>query len=384
MMHFDFRTYFRMLRLALRERDPRGRRLALFATLFLIPVVSTLHAVCFLLDRILFPKLGRVEVKAPVFIIGHARGGTTLMHRLMVSDGDRFSYFLAYEMFFPSLLEKKLIRLLGRIDRRVLGSRIERALTAREDRTLAATRDVHDTGLSSPEEDDFVLTFSCASGLWIVFFPYLRELDFYHVDERPPRRRRRLLRFYRDCVRRQLYLNGPHKIHCSKNPTFSGRVESLIETFPDARFVLLVRDPREAIPSLLKMLQGSYHRIGWGDERVRESLEILAEMSLHTYRYPFEVLHRHPETRWAIVDYRDLVASPKRAVQEVYAKLGIEMTPAFAAVLEEREKRARAHATSHRYSLDEFGIDPDRLRAELPELFDRFGWDREDAGKREV
>jgi len=384
MMYFDFQTYFRMLRLALRERDPKGRRLALFATLFLIPVVSTLHAVCFLLDRILFPKLGRVEVKAPVFIIGHARGGTTLFHRLMTSDGDRFSYFLAYELFFPSLLEKKLIRLLGRIDRRLLGSRIERALTAREDRTLAATRDVHYTGLSSPEEDDFVLTFSCASGMWIVFFPYLRELDFYHVDERPPRRRRRLMRFYRECVRRQLYLNGPHKTHCSKNPTFSGRVESLIETFPDARFVLLVRDPREAIPSLMKMLQGSYRRIGWRDERARESMEILAQQSLHTYRYPFEVLQRHPETRWAIVDYRDLVASPKRAVEDVYAKLGIEMTPAFAAVLEEGEKRARSHETAHRYSLGEFGIDPDQLQSELSDLFDRFGWDREDAGRREA
>jgi hypothetical protein len=384
MMYFDFRTYFRMLRLALRERDPRGRRLALFATLFLVPVVSTVHAICFLLDRILFPKLWAVEVKAPVFIIGHARGGTTLMHRLMAGDGDRFSYFLAYEMFFPSLLEKKLIRLLGRIDRRYLGSRIERALTAREDQTLAATRDVHYTGLFSPEEDDFVLTFSCASGMWIVFFPYLRELDFYYVDERPQRRRRRLMRFYRECVRRQLYLNGLDKTHLSKNPTFSGRVESLIEMFPDARFVLLVRDPREAIPSLMKMLKQSYRRVGWRDERTRESLEILARQSLHTYRYPLQVLQRHPETRWAMVDYRDLVASPKRAVEAAYAELGIEMTPAFAAALEDREKQARAHETAHRYSLEEFGIDVDQLRAELAELFDRFGWDREEVGRREA
>ncbi len=54
-------------------------------------------------------------------------------------------------------------------------------------------------------------------------------LDFYYVDERPKRERNRLLGFYEECVKRQLYLNGPEKIHLSKNPTFSGRVESSIE-----------------------------------------------------------------------------------------------------------------------------------------------------------
>ena len=132
--------------------------MALFATLVVIPVAASIHAVCFLLDNLLFPGLRRQKVEAPVFIVGHARSGTTLMQRLMTSDRERFSYFLAYEMFFPSLLEKKLIRLLGRIDRRFLGGRIEGALRAQEDETLARTRDMHETGLFSPEEDDFVLT----------------------------------------------------------------------------------------------------------------------------------------------------------------------------------------------------------------------------------
>ena len=90
------------------------------------------------------------------------------------------------------------------------------------------------------------------------------ELDFYYVDERSPRARRRLMRFYKECVRRQLYLNGPAGSHLSKNPTFSGRVESLIETFPDARIVVLMRDPRETIPSLLKLLQTDVARRGLG------------------------------------------------------------------------------------------------------------------------
>jgi len=376
MMYLDLPTYWRMVRLALRERDPRGRRITRLAVFLFIPVAWTVHAVCFALDRLLFPGLRKVEVKEPVFLIGHARSGTTLLHRLMTSDRNRFSCFLAYEMFFPPLLEKKLIRLLGRIDRRFLGSRIRRSLTSREDRTLAKTRDIHPTGLWSPEEDDFVLTCSCASGFWIAMFPYMDKLDFYYVDQRPERRRRRLMGFYRECVRRQLYLNGADRTHCSKNPTFSGRVESLLETFPDARFVVLMRDPREAIPSLLKLMLSSWRAVGWRRERTQQSLEILARQSIHTYLYPFEVLQRHPETRWTVVDYRNLVADPKAAVEEVYRDLGLEMTPEFAAVLEQEGKRARAHKTSHRYGLEEFGLTAAQLEEEMHDLFERFGWER--------
>jgi hypothetical protein len=376
-MHFNFRNYLTMLRLAFQQRNPRSRRLALLSTLVVIPIVATIHAIGFLLDNLLFPGLHRQKVTAPVFLIGHARSGTTLMHHLMASDSERFSCFLAYEMFFPSLLEKKLIRLLGHIDRRLLGGRIERLLVAQEDEILAEGRDMHQTGLFSPEEDDFVLTFSCASGFWMVLFPYMRELNFYDVDQQPDRQRKRLMGFYRDCVRRQLQLNGSGKTHISKNPTFCGRVESLIQEFPDARFVIMLRDPREAIPSLLKMMKKTWRGLGWDEARIHESLEMLTKYSIHSYHYPLEVLEQHPETKWTVVHYRELVAGPKRTVEDVYRALDLDMTPAHAALLDEQEKRSREHETSHSYDLEEFGIDSKVLKEQLAPLFERFGWDRD-------
>jgi len=68
------------------------------------------------------------------------------------------------------------------------------------------------------------------------------------------------MNFYKECVRRQLYMNGGERIHLSKNPTFCGRVESLLEVFPDARFVVLYRNPQETIPSLLKLMKFSWKR----------------------------------------------------------------------------------------------------------------------------
>jgi hypothetical protein len=377
--YFDFATWGKMVRLALRERGRRRRKL-LVRLLVTVPAVAAFHAVCFFLDGILFPGLHRVRVRTPVFVLGHARSGTTLVHRLMSRDGERFSSFKLYECYFPSLLQKKLIRWGARVDAR-LGGRLAKRVAAWEERRYAKIRDVHAMGLATPEEDDIVFYWSCASGMWITELPYLGEIDFYWVDRRSPRQRRRLMRFYADCVRRQLYLNGRDKIHLSKNPVFAGRVETLIEAFPDARIVVPMRNPYETIPSLLKLMKVSWGLMRWPEARMERSLRILAEQSFHTYRYPLEVVARHPETASAVVDYRDLTAEPRQTIERAYEALGFEVTAQFRDVLLEEEKRAKRHETGHKYSLAEFGLEGDAIRADLADLFARFEWDAARTGE---
>ena len=158
--YFDFKQYFRMLRLSFQEQNPKGRRQLYFMLLLVIPLMSSFTAICFFLDGILFPRLWRVRVKEPVFIVGHARSGTTLMHRIMARDGERFSAFMLYELFFPSLLQKKIIRFLAAADRILLGGWLERRIRAWEDRKFGKTQDIHKMGLTLFEEDDFILTLS--------------------------------------------------------------------------------------------------------------------------------------------------------------------------------------------------------------------------------
>jgi len=375
LFYFDFATWRRMLRLAWNERNPRNRRKLLFSLLVVVPLVASADAVCFALDPILFPSLRRTEVAAPVFILGHARSGTTLLHRLMSQDAERFSAFRLYELFLPSLLQKRIVRALGAFDRRRLGGAIDRRVRAWEERRFGKTRHAHPMSLFEPEEDDGVLTYSCASGAWIVRLPYLGDLDFYHVDGLPERERRRLMDFYRECVRRQLLLNGAHKTHLSKNPIFAGRVESLLETFPDARIVVPFRHPYETIPSLLELMRLAWRLRRWSDSEMHRSLRVLAEQSFHTYRYPLEVLGRHPETPQAIVDYAELVAEPKKVVGRVYAELGLEMTAGYERRLAAEQETARRHETTHRYSLEQFGLEAGEIQARLGDLFERFHWE---------
>lgn len=372
MMYFSLHFYRKMLQLAVAETGG-GRRMARIAVFVVIPLIALIHWIFYLLDN-LAPSLWRAKIEKPIFVIGHARSGTTLFHRLMLEDQGRYSFFRAYEMAFPSLIQKKLIRLLGRIDARFLGSAIEKKLIATEDVKLEKTRDVHHTGLFAPEEDDFCQAFSCASGFWIVLFPYMDQLDFYYWDQWPAARRKRAMRGYHRTIRRQMALATGTPVHLSKNPTFNGRVEALIEEFPDARFVVCMRDPREAIPSLMKMMKQGWQRMGWGDDKMEASIDQLIEQSFHTYRYPREVFARHPETTWCEVDYRELMSDPRAAVEKVYDALGMEMSDPLREALGHAERKRGTHQTSHTYGLEEFGLSDEKVRAELPELFEEYGW----------
>ena len=372
---FDFSNYFKMIGLASREKVLKARIYYLAVLLLAVPVVSSFHAVCFFLDGLLFPGLRNIELRAPIFMVGHARSGTTLTHRLLSADEGRFSSFMLYEMYFPSLLQKKTIRAVARIDAVLLRGSIEKLVQRWEEWRYGAMRHMHNMGLTQPEEDDIVLYYSMAAGFWITKMPYMGDLDFYRMNEWTDKKRNRYNEFYRDCVRRQLYLNGPEKIHLSKNPMYSGRVESIIAAFPDAKFIVNVRNPNETIPSLLKLMRAGWKQLGWDAKRQQQSLDVLTGMSWDTYLHPFKALGAHPEVRRSIVDYRDLTSNPAATVEQIYKDLDLPITPEFRETLAGHGKREKQHSTRHTYSLEEFGLEADAIRTELAPLFERFQWD---------
>jgi hypothetical protein len=383
LFYFDFGNYFRMIRLAWNERVPKARRYYLAVLLVWVPIVSTFHAICFALDWILFPDLKRVEVREPVFMVGHARSGTTLTHRLLSRDEGRFSSFMLYELYFPSLLQKKAIRAIARWGEEKLRGLLAGQVRAWEDWRYGPSRHMHEMGLTEPEEDDIVLYYSMAAGFWITKMPYMGKLDFYHMNDWPERKRRRYNEMYRECIRRQLYLNGPEKTHLSKNPMYSGRVASLLEAFPDAKIIVNVRDPNETIPSLLKLVRAGWKQLDWDAQRQKRCLQILADQSWHTYLHPVEYLDAHPEVSGSIVDYRDLLSDPAATIERIYRDLDWTMSDEFRETLAGEGKRAREHRSRHQYSLEEFGLEKDAIRRELASLFDRFQWDTEEGAAPE-
>ena len=371
--YFDWPNYRTMLRLLRRDPPASARWKRYFGFLVGVPAIAAIHALCFALDAILFPSLRRTQVTAPTFCIGHARSGTTYLHRLMAAD-PQFSYPVMYELFLPSLLQKRLMRLLFRVDA-ATGKRLRRRLDAIEEARFAPTDDMHKTGFFVPEEDDAFLTWSLCSGFWILMFPFMGELDFYYVDQWPERKRRRAMNFYKECVRRQIAANGGGT-HLSKNPTFCGRVETLIETFPDARIVVPMRNPYETIPSLLKMLQTEWGLRGRDQRLITKSLRVLADQSIDSYERPLDVLAKHPEVRSSVVDYRELIGQPVATMRRIYRELDLEVSPQASDAFASAAARG-GHESAHRYSLEEFGLDAHEIHARLATLFNEYHWETE-------
>jgi hypothetical protein len=375
-MYFDIGYWWRVVRHVWTLKHWSGRRRLLFRLLFIVPLTSVIHAVFFLLDYLFFPRLWVQRIDAPIFIVGHARSGTTLMHRLMSADGDRFSYFLYWEMFFPSLLQKKLVRLLGWIDDHFLNGVINRALVDWDDRTFGPYRHMHNMSLWNAEEDCFSMTAAFVTQQWSLEVPMMDVIDVFHVDGMGERRRR-WMHHYRELVKRQLLLNGGDKIHLSKNPVMSGWVDALIETFPGARFVVMVRNPAECIPSCLKLVQSTWQGKGWERPDYEESLRILTDISFEHFHNPRAVLAAHPGTRHISVDYRALTASPRDTVHDVYRALGMEVGADYDQWLQAQAEREKKHHSKFEYSLGEFEVSLDRIEGELAGFYDDYGWPRQ-------
>jgi len=375
-MYFDVGYWWRVVRHVWTLKHWPGRSRLLFRLLFIVPLSSAVHAVFFLLDYLFFPRLWTQQVEAPIFIVGHARSGTTLMHRLLSADGDRFSYFLYWEMFFPSLLQKKLIRLLGWIDNHFLNGFCHRALVAWDDKTYGPYRHMHNMSLWNAEEDCFAMQAAFVTQQWSLEVPMMDVIDVFHVDSMGERRRR-WMRHYSELVKRQLVLNGGDKIHLSKNPVMSGWVDALIETFPGARFVVMLRDPADCIPSCLKLVQATWQGKGWERPDFEESLRILTDISFEHFSNPQRVLAAHPDTARIEVDYRVLTASPRETVLDVYQALGIDIDEDFDRWLQAQAEREKKHHSRFDYSLGEFEVSAERIETELADFYGRYGWPRQ-------
>jgi hypothetical protein len=376
-MYFDFHTYAAIPRLIARERPGLRRGLLLMGLFVALTIDSLVAFVCLALDHVLFPGFRKTVVRTPVFVIGNARSGTTHMHRLLCGDEGRFSYFRTYELLLPSIVQKKLVRFVAGLDERFLRGAIERRLRGREDLTLAEVRKMHDWRLDAAEEDEFVLFHNWSSPSLTLIFPYMRGLyELFHVDARPERERRRILGFYRSMVKRQVYLYGGDTIHCSKNPTFVLKIRSLLETFPDARFVYMVRHPDETIPSLLDVMGQYWRAMGTDPEIVEESVRLLGELQVEQYRYASDALDALPADRCVVVGYPELVENPRKALETVYARFGFEVSPRYAEFLGDEQRKSEGYESEHEYDRSAHAEIRARARRELGDLFARYDWER--------
>ncbi|MGA2619078.1 MAG: sulfotransferase [Thermoguttaceae bacterium] len=294
--------------LLLRNRfrvDPRRIGMAV-----LISCLTPLNAVLWLLQTIFFGrKIAHTRIAAdPIFVIGHWRSGTTLLHELLVLD-PRFTYPNTYDCFAPNhflasgwFLRPALSMLLPK----------QRPMD-----NMAA-------GWDCPQEDEFAL---CNMGiptpyLTIAFSnrppQYQEYFDLERVSPEQLARWKRGLLWFLTC----LTLRTPKQI-VLKSPPHTFRIKVLLEMFPRARFIHIVRNPYVIFPSTVNLWKRLYRNEGFQVP----NFEGLEERVFQTFERMYEVFERQkhliPPGQFCEVRYEDLVADPAGQMRAIYDRLGL-------------------------------------------------------------
>ena len=327
---------------------------------------------CLLLDDLLFPAYRRIEVEAPLFVVGIPRSGTTFLHRVLARD-PRFTTPRLWELVLaPSIVQRKAVRTLARIDGWV-GRPLGRLVRRLEGRLFRALDDVHPVTLDAPEEDYFALLPAFACFLLVVPFPgHPAVWELARFDELPEATRRRVMAYYRSILQRHVFVHGRRTV-LSKNPSFSPMIRSLRQTFPDARFVFCVRDPLEAVPSLISSLRAGAAFFGW-DPTAAEHAHRFLEMLRYYTEHALDTLPGWPADVRAFVSMADLTDDVPGAVAALYERFGWTPTAAFRVALDAEHERSRRYSSGHRYALEEVGLTADEVRARLHRMIRHFDY----------
>ncbi len=261
----------------------------------------------------------------PIFILGHWRSGTTLLHEMLIRD-PRFGYPNSYECFSPAhfLVTEWCTPLLKYLipDKRPM--------------------DNMPAGWEHPQEDEFALcNLGAGSPYTLLAFPNSprrgdKFLDFVDVT---PADRLRWLQLFRWFVQRVAYKTKKQLVF--KSPPHTARIKELVEMYPRAKFVHIVRDPLSVYPSTTRL---------WRSLCGVQGLQIptyegLDEEVLATFCRMYDSFDRERPLiaagNFHELRYEDLVANPGREMENVYQALELgdfeSLRPHLASYLESQK-----------------------------------------------
>ncbi len=388
-MTFNFRLFWRQtvrsFYRSARTDGPLNRDRLIFLLLF-YPIWSGILLAAwigFIADEILFPAYRRQRVEKPLFIVSNFRSGSTFVQRTLARDESIFTCLRTGDIYLtPSITQRRIFGLLSRVDA-IFGHICERILRKLDTLSLGKLK-IHSFGLFDPEEDEHLLFYIWSTFFAGFVFPYLDELPPYqYFDTEIPRaERRRIMSFYQNCIKRHLFSTGCRH-YMAKNPLFSARIESILETFPDARIVYLVRSPLEMLPSTISLFSYMNRLFSHPPQKYPHCDEILA-WTKYWYDHPLEVIDRTSPEQCMIVKYDDLMESPDAVFRSIYSRFGYQRSDALESILRGAVATARAHSSSHKYSYEAMGFTREQIVREFAHIFARFEFDTQEAAEEQM
>lgn len=309
-------------------------------------------------------KVETIDLPPPLFIIGSARSGTTLLYNFMTRDR-RFAFPNLFEVQFPHIF-LTMESFLGPVFRRFLPKR----------RILDDVR----VSLDVPGEDEFAIAFmSLCSPYLGLSFPrrkagYARFLNMENVSEEESRRWNQALEYFAKKLtfkyRRPLILKSP--------PHFC-RVRRLLQLFPQARFVHIHRHPFSVMQSKFHAMNRVYAE--WSLQS-SETLDEAAHLLQHKQICERFISEKHviPQGQFHEISYENFVRDPIKELCDIYHALEL---PDFS-VAEPSFQDYRSSVSGYRTNQHEelSSESKEQIYKTCRVLFDQWGYDYDPPGRQ--
>ncbi len=302
----------------------------------------------------------RAEIKPPLFVLGARRSGTTHLHNLLAVD-DRFAYPNQFQVLCPRTFFSS-----ERFGARLLG------LFMPKHRPQDAVK----MGANEPQEEDFAMcSLSGQANLLAWAFPrnakfYDRYMTMTGLSAVELTRWKACYQFF---LKKLTYKYGRPLV--LKSPANTGRVKTLLELFPDAKFVHIHRNPYELFQSLKHTLYTAgpwwqLQRVNYRDEEAIHTHVI--ELIKHLYDGYFAHRSLIPAGQLHDVAFEDLERDPVGQVRRIYEALSL---PRFEDVKSRLSAYVDSLANYKKNSLPELSAElRQRLHREWKQYFDEWGF----------
>lgn len=306
------------------------------------------------------PGIDAEPVTAPIVITGLQRTGTTLLHRLLGSD-PRLRALRSWEGLAPIPRRPAPP---GAPDPRIRDARrAERGLAWMAPDFFA----VHPVQADALEEEVLLLDLSLLSTVPEATLRVPSYSAWLERQDQAP-----AYRTLRTFLRHLSHQEGAGRRWLLKTPHHLEWLDTLLDTFPDARVVHTHRDPAATLPSFCSMVA---HGRGVMSDSV-DPLEVGRDWGRKVERMvtrALDVRDARPGTPVLDVRYDELMADPLATLQRVYTFVDLPFTDADRA----RAQAALTASPQHRfgrhvYDAADFGMSRDGIRERFARYVHRF------------
>jgi hypothetical protein len=306
-------------------------------------------------------KSSKLKVNSPVFILGHWRSGTTLLHYILSND-QQFGFLTTQHVTFPHRY-LSLTRHIEKIFHKIIPPQGRRF-------------DAMKVGPLSPQEEEFALACSSKFSYYHRFyFPrnyrdFYRYLTFEGVESSEIASwKESVLGLYEKITYSS---KNENMILLSKNPPFTGKIKYLLELFPDAKFVHIYRNPYTTFLSSVRLFRSLTNMLSL--QTIQENMDY-EESVFDSYTQLMEAFIAQksliPEKNIIEIKFEDLEKEPFREIERLYSDLNLTCS----ADAKERIKKYIASVQSYKknsYLLSEELAE--KIYSRLSFTIDRWGY----------